>query len=39
MNLRELPLEPPPERDSPEESLYDEMCWLFGQMMEEANSK
>ena len=36
MVMFELPLEPPPERDTPEESLYDEMCWLFGRMLEES---
>ena len=35
MVMFELPLEPPPEREPPEESLYDEMCWLFGELMKE----
>lgn len=35
MIMRELPLEPPPEKEPAEESLYDEMLWLFSEMMEE----
>lgn len=38
MMIRDLPLEPPPEKEEEPSlcSIFEEMEWLFGQLIEEA---